>query len=73
MFGGIEAGGTKFICGIGTCPEDLQTAQFPTSSPDITVKSALQFFREQRGHIDAIGIGSFGPIICTPPRRLTVT
>jgi fructokinase len=66
MFGGIEAGGTKFICGIGTSPQDLKTAQFPTSSPDITVNGALQFFREQRAPIEAIGIGSFGPIDLHP-------
>jgi hypothetical protein len=43
MFGGIEAGGTKFVCGIGTGPDDLKTAQFPTSTPDITVASAIDF------------------------------
>jgi fructokinase len=44
MFGGIEAGGTKFVCGIGTGPDDLKTAQFPTSTPDITVASVIDFF-----------------------------
>ncbi len=62
MFGGIEAGGTKFVCGIGTGPEDIQTAQFPTSSPDITLRSVLDFFKAAGSQVQAIGIGSFGPI-----------
>ncbi len=66
MFGGIEAGGTKFVCGIGTGPEDLETDQFPTSSPDITVNNAIRFFRERRISVEAIGIGSFGPIDLHP-------
>ena len=24
IFGGIEAGGTKFLCGVGTNPEDVE-------------------------------------------------
>ena len=62
MFGGIEAGGTKFICGVGTGPEDLRTAQFPTSSPEMTLTSVIQFFRDNRLNLEGIGIGSFGPI-----------
>ena len=62
MFGGIEAGGTKFICGIGTGPEDLQTAQFPTSAPDITLASVIDFFQSAKTQLASIGIGSFGPI-----------
>ena len=62
MLGGIEAGGTKFICGIGTSPEDLRTAQFPTSSPDITLENVIRFFREATVSLQGIGIGSFGPI-----------
>lgn len=63
MFGGIEAGGTKFVCGIGNGPDDLKTAQFPTSTPDITVASAVEFFRNEAGpKLDAVGIGSFGPV-----------
>ena len=33
MLGAMEAGGTKFVCGAGTGPEDLTLAHFPTSSP----------------------------------------
>jgi fructokinase len=62
MLGGIEAGGTKFVCGIGTGPDDLRIEQFPTSSPDITLKSVVGFFKESGARAEAIGIGSFGPI-----------
>jgi len=62
MLGGIEAGGTKFVCGVGTGPDDIQTEQFPTSSPDITLKSVIAFFKGVGARAEAIGIGSFGPI-----------
>ena len=67
MFGGIEAGGTKFVCGIGTGPDDIETTQFPTSTPDITVAKAIEFFQSAAGKkLDAVGIGSFGPVDLDP-------
>ncbi len=67
MFGGIEAGGTKFICGIGAGPDDIRTVQFPTSTPDITVASVIEFFKTEAGsRLDAVGIGSFGPVDLDP-------
>lgn len=63
MFGGIEAGGTKFICGVGTGPEDLETAQFPTTTPDATMPQVIKFFEKHASRgLRAIGIGSFGPV-----------
>ena len=63
MLGGIEAGGTKFICGIGNGPDDLQTVQFPTTTPEITLDQVLSFFRQAGTEdLEAIGIGSFGPV-----------
>jgi len=62
MLGGIEAGGTKFVCGIGTNPEDLRIEQFPTSTPDVTLPQVIAFFKENAVELDAIGIGSFGPV-----------
>jgi fructokinase len=67
VFGGIEAGGTKVVCGIGTGPEDLIVISFPTTSPVETMGKAVRFFREKaEGRLAAIGIGSFGPIDCCP-------
>jgi fructokinase len=63
MFGGIEAGGTKFVCGIGTGPGDLIKAQFVTSDPELTLARVVDFFREQAGdELEPVGIGSFGPV-----------
>jgi fructokinase len=67
VFGGIEAGGTKFVCGYGTGPQDLQAeTQFPTTSPQETINRAVDFFRQQPEPIRALGIGSFGPLDLDP-------
>lgn len=62
MLGAIEAGGTKFICGIGTGPEDLRTMRVETSTPDATLSEVVRFFQNSPDPIRAIGIGSFGPV-----------
>ncbi|MBV6715642.1 ROK family protein [Paenibacillus chitinolyticus] len=59
--GAIEAGGTKFVCAIGS--EDgtvLERVSFPTTTPEETMGSVLSFF-EGKG-IEALGVGSFGPV-----------
>ena len=58
--GGIEAGGTKFICGVGSGPDDLETTEFPTTNPEETIERVLEFFRTRP--VRRIGIGSFGPV-----------
>jgi fructokinase len=61
-YGGVEAGGTKWVCGIGTGPDDLHALEtFPTTTPAETLARAAAFF-DQNGGVAAIGIGSFGPI-----------
>ena len=66
-FAAIEAGGTKFICGVGTCPDDLRTVQIPTTEPGVTINAVIEFLRTAgAGKLKAVGIGSFGPI-CTDP------
>lgn len=59
--GGIEAGGTKFRCAWGTGPQDAEVSEFPTGEPGETIARAIQFFHS-REPVEAIGIGSFGPI-----------
>lgn len=67
MYGGVEAGGTKFVCGIGTGPDDLRLGWIPTTSPEATVASVAAFFREQAdAQIEAVGIASFGPVDLHP-------
>jgi fructokinase len=62
IYGGVEAGGTKWVCGIGTGPDDLQAlATFPTTTPAETLERAAEFFT-QNGGVSAVGVGSFGPI-----------
>ena len=61
-YGGVEAGGTKWVCGIGTGPDDLrEVATFPTTTPAETLAHVGDFFK-QDGGVSAVGIGSFGPI-----------
>ena len=66
VFGGIEAGGTKFVCAIGAGPEDIETIEFPTTTPAETVERAAAFFRGRADGLAAIGIGSFGPVDLDP-------
>jgi len=67
VFGAIEAGGTKFVCAVGTAPDDLTVTQFPTTSPEATIGSAVTFLKEHSGgRLQAVGIGSFGPVDLCP-------
>jgi len=59
--GAVEAGGTKFVCGVGD--ENgvvLDEVSFPTEGPERTIGKVIEYFRGK--DVDAIGIGSFGPI-----------
>jgi len=61
-YGGIEAGGTKWVCAIGTGPDELRdVVTFPTTTPEETIGRAAEFF-SQNGKVAALGIGSFGPV-----------
>ena len=65
VFGGIEAGGTKFVCAVGTGPDDIRAElRLPTESPDVTLAKVIEFFRlqQQNCEIAAIGVASFGPV-----------
>lgn len=63
LMGGIEAGGTKFVCAVGTGPDDIRdSVRFPTTTPEETISQAIAFFHRQKEPVSAIGIGSFGPL-----------
>ncbi len=69
LFGGIEAGGTKFVCAVGTGPDDIRAeARFPTTTPTETIGKAVAFFQEyqQKEPLAAIGIATFGPVDLNP-------
>lgn len=61
LFGAIEAGGTKFVCGTGSeYGEILEKVTIPTTTPGETMERVIGYFKGK--HLDAIGIGSFGPV-----------
>lgn len=61
LFGGIEAGGTKFICAVGDeTGKVIEKVQIPTTVPNETMDQVIRFFKKHP--LEAIGIGSFGPI-----------
>lgn len=61
-YGGVEAGGTKWVCAVGTGADDVRaTETFPTAGPVETLARAVAFF-ERHGPVAALGIGSFGPV-----------
>ena len=65
LCGGIEAGGTKFVCMVGSGPDDIRAqVRFPTTSPAETIGRAIAFFKQQMQELtlSAIGVASFGPV-----------
>lgn len=70
-FGGVEAGGTKFVCVVASGPDEvLAEARFPTTTPEETMANTLSFFREQEKFLGSplrsIGVGCFGPVDLQP-------
>lgn len=72
LVGAIEAGGTKFVCAVGTGPGDrmLARASFPTGDRPAellaTVAGWLQEQEGRHGRLRALGIASFGPVDLRP-------
>jgi fructokinase len=66
LFGGIEAGGTKTACVVGTGPDDVRARELlPTTAPEETIGALIRFFEEtarHHGRLAALGIASFGPL-----------
>jgi fructokinase len=67
IYGGIEAGGSKFICAVGTSPTDLLCKRIETTTPQQTIEEVVAFFkpytvRDATRRVMAIGIASFGPL-----------
>jgi len=61
--GALEAGGTKFVCAVGSGPREIiEELRFPTTDPAGTISRTVDFFRKHRDTIGAVGIGSFGPL-----------
>ena len=62
IYGGIEAGGTKFVCAIGKrTGEILSQTEIPTTSPSETFAKVADYFKKD-SRVVAVGVGAFGPI-----------
>ncbi len=61
LFGALEAGGTKMVLAIGNEHGEIQEQMsIPTQTPDITIPQIIDYFQNKK--IQALGVGSFGPI-----------
>ncbi|HEX4132947.1 MAG TPA: ROK family protein [Pirellulales bacterium] len=72
LVGGIEGGGTKWVCAVGTGPgrELLARAEFATGDdPPRLLATVVGWLSEQQtrhGRLEAIGIATFGPVDLHP-------
>jgi fructokinase len=67
VLGGVELGGTKCICIIGTGPDDIRAqTSIPTGNdPAVTlghIGRLLGDWQSEHGPVQALGIASFGPV-----------
>jgi fructokinase len=66
LFAGIEAGGTKFVCAVGSGPQDMRAqTTILTTSPTETMSQVIEFLHvqeSQHGRLSAIGVAAFGPL-----------
>ncbi len=65
LLGGIEGGGTKFVCVVATGPDHIVAeTRFPTTTPAETLDQAIAFFAPyvKSGDLASIGFASFGPV-----------
>lgn len=61
MFGSIETGGTKIICAVlNENGQILDKVSIPSLTPDQSMPAVISYFKEKK--IDALGVGSFGPL-----------
>ena len=59
--GALEAGGTKMVCAIGDEQGNVyDKVVIPTETPEVTMPRMISYFKN--AHVDALGIGCFGPI-----------
>ncbi|MBV6468072.1 MAG: ROK family protein [Anaerolineae bacterium] len=69
LFGGIEAGGTKFICIVASGPDRIvEQARIPTTTPEETLRKTVEFFQPfvTARQVDSIGVACFGPVDLNP-------
>ncbi len=65
LFGGMEGGGTKFVCAVGNGPGNIvEIVRIPTTTPSETLDRAIAFFH--KFELAAIGLAPFGPLDLDP-------
>lgn len=65
LYGGMEGGGTKFVCAVGTASGDIiDEIRIPTTSPSETIDQAVAYFLNF--DLAAIGLAPFGPLDLNP-------
>ncbi|HTV79324.1 MAG TPA: ROK family protein [Steroidobacteraceae bacterium] len=66
LLAGVELGGTKCICVLGTSPGDIRAqVELPTRDPAATlaaIESVLDGWRTGGRGFDALGLAAFGPL-----------
>lgn len=68
ILGALEAGGTKMVCAIGDEKGTLTNRMtFSTETPEVTVPQMIDYFKHHQ--IEALGIGTFGPVDLNPVSR----
>lgn len=62
FLGSIEAGGTKWVCAVGTGPEHVEAeTRIETTTPGQTLDQVVRFF-SSHVPLRAVGVASFGPV-----------
>ncbi len=67
LLGGVELGGTKCVCMIGTGPDDIRMRVAVPSGRDADatlgrIEEILRDGMAEHGPLAALGIASFGPV-----------
>jgi fructokinase len=70
LLAGVELGGTKCVCILGTGPDDVRAMErLPTGEREETLRQievVLERWCQQHGSARALGIASFGPVELRP-------
>jgi fructokinase len=69
LYGGVEAGGTKFVCVVASRPGHIvDEIRYRTTTPEETLGRAIQFFQPfvSSDQVKTIGVGCFGPLDVNP-------
>jgi fructokinase len=72
LIAAVEAGGTKFVCIVGTGPDDIRAeTRIATTTPAETLAQVIEFFAAEETKaagetIAALGVATFGPADVNP-------